>query len=305
MFGAVLLRGINLAKQDPIVNIIDQLAGVDYIADPAIATSIYMAQSLGRPLLIEGRAGVGKTEIANVMAQLMDTNLIRLQCYEGLDVTTALYEWNYPKQLLWIKLDEQSGRSTEEREQQIFSEPFLLERPLLAALTQKDKAPVLLIDEVDRADEEFEAFLLETLSEFQVTIPEIGTIKAEHRPLVILTSNRTRDLSDALRRRCLYLWIDYPDLEKELRIVRNKVKGIDEDLARQVCGFVRGAREFGLEKVPGISDTLDWANAMILLNYDNLEPDIIAQTLGALVKDADDLERFRTEAIEHIMQSVG
>ena len=305
MFGAVLLRGIKLAKQDPIVNIIDQLAGVDYIADPAIATSIYMAQSLGRPLLIEGRAGVGKTEIANVMAQLMDTKLIRLQCYEGLDVTTALYEWNYPKQLLWIKLDEQSGRSTEEREQQIFSEPFLLERPLLAALTQKDKAPVLLIDEVDRADEEFEAFLLETLSEFQVTIPEIGTIKAEHRPLVILTSNRTRDLSDALRRRWLYLWIDYPDLEKELRIVRNKVKGIDEDLARQVCEFVRGAREFGLEKVPGISETLDWANAMILLNYDNLEPDIIAQTLGALVKDADDLERFRTEAIEHIMQSVG
>ena len=305
MFGAVLLRGIKLAKQDPIVNIIDQLAGVDYIADPAIATSIYMAQSLGRPLLIEGRAGVGKTEIANVMAQLMDTKLIRLQCYEGLDVTTALYEWNYPKQLLWIKLDEQSGRSTEEREQQIFSEPFLLERPLLAALTQKDKAPVLLIDEVDRADEEFEAFLLETLSEFQVTIPEIGTIKAEHRPLVILTSNRTRDLSDALRRRCLYLWIDYPDLEKELRIVRNKVKGIDEDLARQVCEFVRGAREFGLEKVPGISETLDWANAMILLNYDNLEPDIIAQTLGALVKDADDLERFRTEAIGHIMQSVG
>jgi len=305
LFGAVLLRGIKLAKQDPIVNIIDQLAGVDYIADPAIATSIYMAQSLGRPLLIEGRAGVGKTEIANVMAQLMDTKLIRLQCYEGLDVTTALYEWNYPKQLLWIKLDEQSGRSTEEREQQIFSEPFLLERPLLAALTQKDKAPVLLIDEVDRADEEFEAFLLETLSEFQVTIPEIGTIKAEHRPLVILTSNRTRDLSDALRRRCLYLWIDYPDLEKELRIVRNKVKGIDEDLARQVCEFVRGAREFGLEKVPGISETLDWANAMILLNYDNLEPDIIAQTLGALVKNADDLERFRTEAIEHIMQSVG
>ncbi len=301
----MLLRGIKLAKQDPIVNIIDQLAGADYIADPAIATSIYMAQSLGRPLLIEGRAGVGKTEIANVMAQLMDTKLIRLQCYEGLDVTTALYEWNYPKQLLWIKLDEQSGRSTEEREQQIFSEPFLLERPLLAALTQKDKAPVLLIDEVDRADEEFEAFLLETLSEFQVTIPEIGTIKAEHRPLVILTSNRTRDLSDALRRRCLYLWIDYPDLEKELRIVRNKVKGIDEDLARQVCEFVRGAREFGLEKVPGISETLDWANAMILLNYDNLEPDIIAQTLGALVKNADDLERFRTEAIEHIMQSVG
>ena len=299
---------MKLAQQDPIVKIIDQLAGADYIADPAIATSIYLAQSLGRPLLIEGRAGVGKTEVATVMAKLLDTKLIRLQCYEGLDVTTALYEWNYPKQLLWIKLDEQSGqsgRSTEEREQQIFSQPFLLERPLLAALTQPDKAPVLLIDEVDRADEEFEAFLLEVLSEFQVTIPEIGTIKAKHRPLVILTSNRTRDLSDALRRRCLYLWIDYPDLEKELRIVRNKVKGIDEKLARQVCQFVERAREIGLEKVPGISETLDWATAMIILHYDHLDPEIVAQTLGALVKDADDLERFRNEAIEQIMKSVG
>ena len=285
--------------------VVTALAAQDYLADEGLATAIYLALRLRRPLLLEGEAGVGKTEVARALATWSGGEFIRLQCYEGLDVTTALYEWNYPKQLLWIKLDEQSGRSTEEREQQIFSEPFLLERPLLAALTQKDKAPVLLIDEVDRADEEFEAFLLETLSEFQVTIPEIGTIKAEHRPLVILTSNRTRDLSDALRRRCLYLWIDYPDLEKELRIVRNKVKGIDEDLARQVCEFVRGAREFGLEKVPGISETLDWANAMILLNYDNLEPDIIAQTLGALVKDADDLERFRTEAIEHIMQSVG
>jgi MoxR-like ATPase len=299
---------MKLAQQDPIVKIIDQLAGADYIADPAIATSIYLARSLGRPLLIEGRAGVGKTEVATVMAKLLDTKLIRLQCYEGLDVTTALYEWNYPKQLLWIKLDEQSGqsgRSTEEREQQIFSQPFLLERPLLAALTQPDKAPVLLIDEVDRADEEFEAFLLEVLSEFQVTIPEIGTIKAKHRPLVILTSNRTRDLSDALRRRCLYLWIDYPDLEKELRIVRNKVKGIDEKLARQVCQFVERAREIGLEKVPGISETLDWATAMIILHYDHLDPEIVAQTLGALVKDADDLERFRNEAIEQIMKSVG
>ena len=176
----------NSQADDPIKDILDRLASEDYIADPAIATSIYMAQALERPLLIEGRPGVGKTEIANVMARLMDTRLIRLQCYEGLDVTTALYEWNYPKQLLWIKLDEESGRSTEEREQQIFSEDFLLERPLLAALTQ-DKAPVLLIDEVDRADEEFEAFLLEVLSDFQVTIPEIGTIKAKNRPLVILT----------------------------------------------------------------------------------------------------------------------
>ena len=277
----------------------------DYIADPAIATSIYMAQMLGRPLLIEGRAGVGKTEIANVMARLMDTRLIRLQCYEGLDVTTALYEWNYPKQLLWIRLDEGSGRTSEQREEQIFSRDFLLERPLLSALTQPDKPPVLLIDEVDRADEEFEAFLLEVLSEFQVTIPEIGTIEAKHRPLVILTSNRTRDLSDALRRRCLYLWIDYPDLEKELRIVRRKVDGISEKLARQVCQFVENARDSGLDKIPGISETLDWAKAMVILHYDHLDSDAVRQTLGALVKDADDLDRFREEAIDKIMALVG
>ena len=254
---------------------------------------------------MEGRAGVGKTEIANVMARILDARLIRLQCYEGLDVTTALYEWNYPKQLLWIKLDEQSGRTTAEREQQIFSEPFLLERPLLAALTQPDGAPVLLIDEVDRADEEFEAFLLEVLSDFQVTIPEIGTVKAKHRPLVILTSNRSRDLSDALRRRCLYLWIDYPDLEKELRIVRTKVEGIDEALARQVCRFVESTRGMGLEKVPGISETLDWARAMVILHFDHLDPEAVRRTLGALIKDADDLELFRTEAIEQIMETIG
>ena len=300
----MLLRGQTLALQDPIVRIVEQLEGAEYVADPAIATSIYLAQALQRPLLVEGRAGVGKTEIANVMAKILDAKLIRLQCYEGLDVTTALYEWNYPKQLLWIKLDEQSGRTTAEREQQIFSEPFLLERPLLAALTQPDSAPVLFIDEVDRADEEFEAFLLEVLSDFQVTIPEIGTIKAKHRPLVILTSNRSRDLSDALRRRCLYLWIDYPDLEKELRIVRKKVEGIDEDLARQVCRFVESTRAMGLEKVPGISETLDWARAMVILHFDHLDPAAVRQTLGALIKDADDLDRFRDDAIEQIMQTI-
>ncbi len=288
------------AITDPIKEIIDRLAEQDYVADAPIATSIYMAQALERPLLVEGRAGVGKTEIANVMARLLDTRLIRLQCYEGLDVTTALYEWNYPKQLLWIRLDEQNRRSTEEREQHIFSREFLLERPLLAALTQ-DKPPVLLIDEVDRADEEFEAFLLEVLSDFQVTIPEIGTVKAKHRPLVILTSNRTRDLSDALRRRCLYLWIDYPTLEKELRIVRAKVPGISEQLARQVCRFAERTRGLGLEKVPGISETLDWARAMTILHIDHLDYATIQQTLGALIKDADDLERFRKEAIEEIM----
>ncbi len=239
------------------------------------------------------------------MARLLDTKLIRLQCYEGLDVTTALYEWNYPKQLLWIKLNEQSGRSAEERELQIFSKSFLLERPLLAALTQSDKPPVLLIDEIDRADEEFEAFLLEVLSEFQVSIPEIGTVKAVHRPLVILTSNRSRDLSDALRRRCLYLWIDYPDLDKELRIVREKVPEIEAALARQVCRFVENAREVGLDKVPGVSETLDWARAMVVLHRDHLDRDTLAQTMGALIKDADDLERLGDDTIDRLLASVG
>ena len=289
---------------DPIKDILDGLASESYIADASIATSIYLAQALERPLLIEGRAGVGKTEIANVMARLLDTRLIRLQCYEGLDVTTALYEWNYPKQLLWIKLDEQSGRTSQEKEAQIFSEEFLLERPLLAALTQPDRAPVLLIDDVDRADEEFEAFLLEMLSEFQVTIPEMGTIKATHRPLVVLTSNRSRDLSDALRRRCLYLWIDYPDLDKELRIVRAKVPGIEEALARQACRFVERAREIGLDKSPGVSETLDWTRAMVILNLDHLDRETVEMTMGTLIKDADDLERFRNEAIDEIMSKM-
>ena len=289
---------------DPIKDILDGLASESYIADASIATSIYLAQALERPLLIEGRAGVGKTEIANVMARLLNTRLIRLQCYEGLDVTTALYEWNYPKQLLWIKLDEQSGRTSQEKEAQIFSEEFLLERPLLAALTQPDRAPVLLIDEVDRADEEFEAFLLEMLSEFQVTIPEMGTIKATHRPLVVLTSNRSRDLSDALRRRCLYLWIDYPDLDKELRIVRAKVPGIEEALARQACRFVEQAREIGLDKSPGVSETLDWTRAMVILNLDHLDRETVEMTMGTLIKDADDLERFRNEAIDEIMSKM-
>ena len=293
-----------LENEDPVLAILRRLESESYIADPAIATSIYMAQALERPLLIEGRAGVGKTEIAIVMARLLDTTLIRLQCYEGLDVTTALYEWNYQKQLLWMKLNEQSAKSAEEREGEIFSEAFLLERPLLAALTKKDKPPVLLIDEVDRADEEFEAFLLEVLSEFQVTIPEIGTIKAVHKPLVILTSNRSRDLSDALRRRCLYLWIDYPDFDKELRIVRSKVDGIEEKLARQVVRFVESARQVGLEKAPGISETLDWARVMVILHMDHLDSEAVERTLGAIIKDADDLERFRRETIDEILSKI-
>ncbi len=231
--------------------VLEGLEGEQYIADASIATSVYLAAALQRPLLIEGRAGVGKTEVANVLSRLLDTNLIRLQCYEGLDVNTSLYEWNYPKQLLWIKLDEGSRRSASEREQEIFSEEFLLQRPLLAALTQEERAPVLLIDEVDRADEEFEAFLLEVLSEFQVTIPEIGTVKARNVPTVVLTSNRSRDLSDALRRRCLYLWVDYPSFEKELRIVTSKVPGISDLLARRICAFMQEVRSLGPGEDPG------------------------------------------------------
>ena len=285
-------------------DILKRLEDEHYIADAAIGTSIYMAMALGRPLLIEGRAGVGKTEIASVLARVLGTNLIRLQCYEGLDVATALYEWNYPKQLLWIKLDENSSHTTQEKERQIFSVDFLLERPLLAAITQKEKAPVLLIDEVDRADEEFEAFLLEVLSEFQVTIPEIGTIKADHIPVVVLTSNRSRDLSDALRRRCLYLWIDYPSFEKELTIVLAKVPGITESLAQQICRFIQKTREMDLEKVPGVSESLDWASGLMLLHHDHLDRKAVEETLGCLVKDAEDLNRFRGGLLDEILKAV-
>ena len=294
----------NPGRPDPVAEILDRLESASYIADPSIATAIYMARELGRPLLIEGRAGVGKTEIARVMAELADTRLIRLQCYEGLDVTTALYEWNYPRQLLHIKLDEGGGRSVADREREIFSREFLLERPLLAALTEPDRAPVLLIDEIDRADEEFEAFLFEILSEFQVTIPELGTIKAVHRPLVILTSNRTRELSDALRRRCLYLWIDYPDFEKELRIVRAKVPGIEDRLAAQVVRFVEEVRGLDLEKLPGVSETLDWAKAMMLMNYERIDRRAVENTLGALLKDADDIAEFRAKSLSEILAKV-
>lgn len=287
-----------------IENIVEQLESKSYIADPSIATSIYLAQALERPILIEGHAGVGKTEIAHVMAQILDTKLIRLQCYEGLDVTTALYEWNYPKQLLRIKLEEQSGRSSEDREAEIFSEAFLLKRPLLAALMEQHKAPVLLIDEVDRADEEFEAFLLEVLAEFQVTIPEVGTVKAEHKPLVILTSNRSRELSDALRRRCLYLWIDYPDLAKELQIVRAKVPDIDQRLARQVTKFVAEVRQLGLDKAPGVSETLDWARAIVALHRNHLDKTTAEQTLGAIIKDSEDIKRLREQALDEILAKV-
>jgi MoxR-like ATPase len=271
------------------------MEAADYVTDPAIATSVHLAMTLKKPLLIEGHAGVGKTEVAKVMARMLHANLIRLQCYEGLDAAQALYEWNYPKQLLHIKLEESTTHTLSEKEATIFSEPFLIRRPLLQAISQDGKPPVLLIDEVDRADEEFEAFLLEVLSEFQVTIPEIGTVKATHPPYVILTSNRVRELSDALRRRCLYLWVDFPGFDKEVRIVMRKVPGVNEALARQISRFMESLRTVRLAKVPGVAETLDWAQALSSLHADHLDEELVLETLGCVLKDADDVKRFKRE----------
>lgn len=265
--------------------------------------SIYLAQLLQKPLLIEGPAGVGKTEIAKVMATAMETDLIRLQCYEGLDAAHALYEWNYQRQLLQIKLEEQSGKTLAEKEQGIFSEDFLLKRPLLQAITHH-KAPVLLIDEVDRADEEFESFLLEILSDWQITIPEIGTIKATHVPQVILTSNRVRELSEALRRRCLYLYIDYPSFAKELEIIKHKVPAANEQLAREICVFMQEVRKMRLEKVPGVAETLDWATALTEMHFDHLEPALIESTLGVVLKDWKDMRQAQ-DSLQELWDKVG
>jgi len=281
--------------REEIRNIQVLLRGQAYITDAVVATSLYLAMALGKPLLVEGPAGVGKTEIAKSLADALDTKLVRLQCYEGLDATTAIYEWNYPKQLLHIKLQELAAASAAEKEAEIFSEPFLLKRPLLEAITDKTSSPVLLIDEVDRSDEEFEAFLLETLSEFQVTIPEIGTIKATHRPHVVLTSNRSRELSDALRRRCLYLWIDYPSFDKELEIVRAKVPTISEALSTELTQMIQAVRKLNLVKVPGVAETLDWAAALAVLNASRLNQEVIAETAGCFLKDESDLRKFEAE----------
>jgi MoxR-like ATPase len=266
-----------------------------YVTDRATATAVYLAMSLRKPLLIEGHPGVGKTEVAKVLARVLDTELIRLQCYEGLDVTTALYEWNYPKQLLHIKLQErsESGHTLREREAEIFGREFLLERPLLRAITNPERSPVLLVDEVDRSDEEFEAFLLEVLSERQVTIPEIGTVRATHEPYVVLTSNRARELSEALRRRCLYLWVDYPSLDKEVRIVRTKVRGATERLSHDVASFVQKVRAQRLSKTPGVAESLDWAEALVALGADTLDDATVDETLGCFLKDEADIRQVR------------
>ncbi|MGA9943740.1 MAG: MoxR family ATPase [Candidatus Cybelea sp.] len=271
----------------------ERFAQRGYIADEDVATSLELALALEKPLLVEGPAGVGKTESAKVLADVLETKLIRLQCYEGLDSASALYEWNYPKQLLHIRLTEHQGASLPEREEQIFGREFLLARPLLEAIGE-ERAPVLLIDEIDRADEAFEAFLLELLGEFQVTIPEIGTLRAKARPVVIVTSNRTRDLSDALRRRCLYLWIGYPSFERELEILNARLPEINERLASQIARFMEFLRAQPFQRVPGTAESLDWALALVRLHRDALDEATLEATTGCILKVQEDWELLRS-----------
>ncbi|RLB43199.1 MAG: MoxR family ATPase [Deltaproteobacteria bacterium] len=274
----------------------DKMAEANYIADRSLATVLFLSHRLQKPIFLEGEPGVGKTEVALVMAKIFHAELIRLQCYEGLDATTALYEWNYPKQLLYIRLQESEKRGKEQIEKALFSEQFLIRRPLLEAIVRADHtAPVLLIDEIDRSDEEFEAFLLEVLSDFQITIPEIGTIRAKHRPHVIVTSNRTRDVHDALKRRCLYHWIDYPSFEKEYKIIMTKLPGIDASFAEQVAGFMQLIRKEDLLKRPGVSETLDWARALVEMHRDHLDEEVVMETLGCILKYQEDIQKFKQE----------
>jgi MoxR-like ATPase len=277
-----------------IEDIQDDFRGRNYIADRSLATAVFLALELGRPLLLEGEAGVGKTELAKVLAASLGARLIRLQCYEGLDVNTAVYEWNYPRQMLEIRLLEARGEAEHASAHDIFGPDFLIRRPLLQALESTDgTAPVLLIDEIDRADEEFEAYLLEILSDFQVTVPEIGTITAAQAPRVILTSNRTREVHDALKRRCLYHWIDYPSAQKEYEIVLARVPHAPERLAHEVVAFVHRLREADLTKVPGIAETLDWAAALLSLGARELAPELIDETLGVVLKYEEDIRQVR------------
>lgn len=283
--------------------IIEALDKHHYVAEEEFATALFLLLKLHKPLLLEGPPGVGKTEIALVLAKMLDTELIRLQCYEGLDVNAAVYEWNYQKQLLGIKLQEDSGLSIEEKERHIFGSDYLLSRPLLKSIMAEKQSPVLLIDELDRSDEEFEAFLLELLSAFQVSIPEVGTVKALYKPFVILTSNRTRELSDALKRRCLYHWIDYPNLEKEMSIVKKHLPGMEEKLLTQVVGVVQQLRQRKLAKLPGISETLDWAESLLALGYRNVDVQAFEHTLGCILKSPDDISQVRAEGVDEFIQS--
>jgi len=279
----------------------ETLRSQEYIADRTLATTLFLATKLEKPLFLEGEAGVGKTELAKVLASALDTELIRLQCYEGLDSNSALYEWNYAKQLLHIKMEE--GQSdTKKVERDIFSSDYLIERPLLRALVRsKDRPAVLLIDEIDRSDEEFEAFLLEILSDFQITIPEMGTIKAGRRPVVILTSNRTREIHDALKRRCLYLWVDYPSFEKEVEIILTKVPAAPRRLAEQITRFMGQARTMDFYKRPGVAETLDWAQALLALHRQELDPQSVRETIGCILKYQDDIKRVEEDGLDRLV----
>ena len=281
---------------ESIEQVVAELADAKYIADRALATVLFLAQRLEKPIFLEGEPGVGKTEVGIVMARLFDTELIRLQCYEGLDASTSLYEWNYPKQLLHIRLEEQGKKRKEEIEEIIYSPKFLIKRPLLEAIMRgEEKAPVLLIDEIDRSDEEFEAFLLEVLSDFQITIPEIGTMKAKSKLMVVVTSNRTRDVHDALKRRCLYHWIEYPSFEKEYRIIMTRIPDIEASFAEQLTRFMQRIRALDFLKKPGISETLDWVQALTAMHREHLDEEVVMETLGCIFKYQEDIKKFKEE----------
>ncbi len=278
-----------------IEEVLNKLIAEHYIADQALATVIYLSYHLKKPLFLEGETGVGKTEVALVLSKILNTRLIRLQCYEGLDANNALYEWNYTKQLLRIKMEEQCRTNPDDIGNVIYSEPYLIKRPLLEAIqSPRGETPVLLIDELDRADEEFEAFLLEILSDFQISIPEMGTLQAQERPVVVVTSNRTRTIHDALKRRCLFHWIDHPDYAKELQIIQAKIPHIEAALSQQIAHFMQGLRQEELLKKPGISETLDWAEALIKLNIGILDVEIVEQTLGCILKYREDIKQFKS-----------
>ena len=288
---------------DSIDDVQNLLRQQSYVADRSLAVPIFLSLKLQRPLFLEGEAGVGKTEIAKALAAGLDTDLIRLQCYEGLDINHAIYEWNHARQLLEIRLMEaEGGLDRKAATSNLFSDEFLIKRPLLQAIdSSRDKSPVLLIDELDRADEEFEGFLLELLADFQITIPELGTIQAVHRPIVIITSNRTREIHDALKRRCLYYWIDYPDFQKEMQIVTSKLPDAPRRLAEQVTGFIQELRQTELYKIPGISETVDWTAALLALNQKELDPSVIDDTLGIILKYQDDIELVRGEPVRAML----
>jgi MoxR-like ATPase len=295
---------VGISEWQSIDQVVSELSQRNYVIERSLATAVFLSLKLQKPLLLEGEAGVGKTEIAKVLAETMDARLIRLQCYEGLDVSSAVYEWNYARQMLQIRLMEANHEnlSAEGETQELFGPEFLIKRPLLQALESSNLKPtVLLIDELDRADEEFEAFLLEVLSDFQVTVPEIGTIRAERPPVVIITSNRTREIHDALKRRCLYHWIDYPSLEKEYKILLAKVPEAPAHLAQQVVGFIQELRKIELYKLPGVAETIDWAEALVALDQRDLEEKVVEETLGVILKYQEDVEKLKGDKVRSLV----